>query len=204
MTVKDLQCADIIELYDDFNFRTVLTDEFDIDIKNNTFVKDEDDDYTSFDFITKIWRENEKGDYILIFDKKKEETKNNNISKENIQDTKEDTKVSQDTTVKGSKNLTFDMIKDIIFEYKLSYNPYIWVLYELYWGNCTIEGILYSVNKKGEFKIIGKNMYKNWNEFMKEKDYEYADYVFLLKQDNNWYWMDTCKLLLLQPLCDEK
>ena len=69
MTIKDLQCGDIIELYDDFNFRTVLTDEFDIDIISNTFVKDEDDSYTSFDFITKIWREDENGNYILIYNK---------------------------------------------------------------------------------------------------------------------------------------
>ena len=200
MTIKDLKCGDLIELYGNSDFRRILEDEFDICAADNTFVCNEDDEWNDFNFVTKIWRENKKGDYILIFDKMKEETKNNNESKENIPDTKD----SQDTTVKNSKNLTFDMIKDIIFEYKLSYNPYIWVLYELYWGNGTIEGILYSVNKKGEFKIVGKNMYKSWNEFMKEKDYEYADYVFLLKQDNNWYWMDTCKLLLLQPLCDEK
>lgn len=99
--------------------------------------------------------------------------------------------------------LTYDMIKDIIFEYKLSYTPYIWVLYELYWGDGTLEGILYSVNKNKEFKIIGKNMYKNWNEFLTLKDYEYADYVFLLKQDNKWYYIDTCKELELKELNDE-
>jgi len=99
--------------------------------------------------------------------------------------------------------LTYDMIKDYVLSKDSLYTPYVWLLYED--DLCdSLEGILYSVNKQGKLSIIGKQRYKNWNEFMKEKDYEYADYVFLLKQDNNWYWMDTCKLLLLQPLCDEK
>lgn len=69
MTVKDLKCYDIIELYDNREFTYILNDEFDIDIKNNTFVKDEDANYTSFNYITKIWREDNKGNYILIYKK---------------------------------------------------------------------------------------------------------------------------------------
>jgi len=71
MTVKDLRCEDIVELFWQRDFTYVLTDEFDVDTKHNTFVKDEDDSYTSFDCITKIWREDENGNYILIYKKDK-------------------------------------------------------------------------------------------------------------------------------------
>ena len=200
MTIKDLKCGDLIELYGNSDFRIVLEDEFDICAADNTFVCNEDDEWNDFNFVTKIWRENENGDYILIFDKMKEETKNNNVSKENIPDTKD----SQDAAAKKSKKLTFDMIKDLIFNTKHTplYTPYIWELKEIYWGS--LEGILYSISKKGEFKIIGKHIYKDWNEFMKEKNYEYADYVFLLKQNNKWYYLDTCRKLELELLGDRK
>lgn len=69
MTVKDLKCDDLIELYGDSNFRSSLTDEFDFNIKDNTFVRDEDDAYIPFDYISKVWREDDKGNYILIYTK---------------------------------------------------------------------------------------------------------------------------------------
>ena len=69
MTVKDLKCYDIIELYDNREFTYILNDEFDVNIKDNTFVKDEDDNYKSFDFISKVWREDDRGNYILIYKK---------------------------------------------------------------------------------------------------------------------------------------
>ena len=94
MTVKDLKRGDIVELWWDDDFRMVLSDEFDIDandntfvtdedsefrssltdefdfnIKDNTFVRDEDDAYMPFDYISKIWREDDKGNYILIYTK---------------------------------------------------------------------------------------------------------------------------------------
>ena len=68
MNVKDLKCGDLVELFNDSNFREILTDEFDINEQENRFVTSEDDSYYySFDNISKIWREDENGNYILIF-----------------------------------------------------------------------------------------------------------------------------------------
>jgi hypothetical protein len=72
MTVKDLKTDDLIELFGDSNFRRSLTDEFDINIKEETFVFDEDSDYIHFRYISKIWREDGAGNYILIYVRKKE------------------------------------------------------------------------------------------------------------------------------------
>jgi len=72
MTVKDLKYKDIVELWGDENFRVVLQDEFDINEEENTFVTSEDSDYYTFDMITKIWREDEDGNYILIYKKEVE------------------------------------------------------------------------------------------------------------------------------------
>ena len=69
MTVKDLKYKDIVELWGDENFRVVLQDEFDTYEDTNEFVTDEDSDYYTFDMITKIWREDDKGNYILIYKK---------------------------------------------------------------------------------------------------------------------------------------
>lgn len=67
MTVKDLKYKDIVELWGDENFRVVLQDEFDIYEDTNEFVTSEDSDYYSFNMITKIWREDKNGNYILIY-----------------------------------------------------------------------------------------------------------------------------------------
>ena len=98
--------------------------------------------------------------------------------------------------------LTYDMIKDYVPSKDSLYTPYIWVFYED--DLCdSLDGTLYSVNKQGKLNIVGKQMYKNWDELFKGKDYEYADYVFVLKRNNKWYWMDTCKELKLKELCDD-
>ena len=73
MTVKDLKYKDIVELWGDENFRVVLQDEFDTYKETNEFVTSEDSDYYTFDMITKIWREDDKGNYILIYKKDKSE-----------------------------------------------------------------------------------------------------------------------------------
>ena len=74
MNVKDFQCRDLIELFWDEDFRKVLSDEFDIDEVNNLFVADEDDTYYySFNAVSKVWREDENGNYILIYNKDKVE-----------------------------------------------------------------------------------------------------------------------------------
>ena len=70
MTVKDLKCGDLIELYGDLNFRVVLEDEFDIYEDTNQFVVNEDSSRYDFNNITKIWREDENGNYILIMRQK--------------------------------------------------------------------------------------------------------------------------------------
>ena len=67
MTVKDLKYKDIVELWGDENFRVVLQDEFDIYEDTNEFVTSEDSDYYTFNMITKIWREDKNGNYILIY-----------------------------------------------------------------------------------------------------------------------------------------
>lgn len=69
MTVKDLKYKDIVELWGDENFRIVLQDEYDTYEETNEFVTSEDSDYYTFDMITKIWREDDKGNYILIYKK---------------------------------------------------------------------------------------------------------------------------------------
>lgn len=66
MTIKDLKCRDLIELYDDSNFRVVLEDEFEIYEDTNQFVVNEDSSRYDFNSITKIWREDKDGNYILI------------------------------------------------------------------------------------------------------------------------------------------
>lgn len=66
MTVKDLKCGDLIELCGDSNFRLVLEDEFDIYEDTNQFVTNEDSPRYDFNSITKIWREDKNGNYILI------------------------------------------------------------------------------------------------------------------------------------------
>lgn len=98
--------------------------------------------------------------------------------------------------------LTYDMVKQYVVSKDSLYTPYIWVFYEddLY---DSLDGTLYSVSKQGKLNIVGKQMYKNWNEFLTLKDYEYADYVFVLKRNNKWYWMDTCKELKLKLFEDE-
>lgn len=73
MTVKDLKYKDIVELWGDKNFRVVLQDEYDTYEDTNEFVTSEDSDYFTFDMITKIWREDENGNYILIYTKEKVE-----------------------------------------------------------------------------------------------------------------------------------
>ena len=70
--VKDLKYKDIVELWGDENFRIVLQDEYDTYEDTNEFVTSEDSDYYTFDMITKIWREDDKGNYILIYKKDKE------------------------------------------------------------------------------------------------------------------------------------
>lgn len=70
MNVKDLQYKDIVELFNDPNFRIVLTDEFDIDEENNSFVPDEDSNYITFRCISKIWREDPSGNYQIIYNPK--------------------------------------------------------------------------------------------------------------------------------------
>lgn len=98
--------------------------------------------------------------------------------------------------------LTYDMIKNYV-PYKGSlYAPYIWDLREDPFFK-SLEGTLYAVTKLGELKIIGKKTYKTWNDFLSLKDYEYADYVFVYKKDNKWYYMDTCKKLELKLVEDE-
>lgn len=98
--------------------------------------------------------------------------------------------------------LTYDMIKQYVVSKESLYTPYVWVFYED--DLCdSLNGILYSIDNKGNYKIIGKKMYKNWEEFLTLKDYEYADYVYVYKKDNKWYWMDTCKELELKELEDE-
>ena len=73
MTVKDLKYKDIVELWGDENFRIVLQDEYDTNEDTNEFVTSEDDcGYYTFDMITKIWREDEKGNYMLIYKKEVE------------------------------------------------------------------------------------------------------------------------------------
>ena len=67
MTIKDLKYGDIVELWRDNDFRMVLSDEFDIDTIDNTFTPNEDAIYYKFESISKVWRENENGDYILIY-----------------------------------------------------------------------------------------------------------------------------------------
>lgn len=80
MTVKDLKYKDIVELWGDENFRVVLQDEFDTYENTNEFVTSEDSDYYTFDMITKIWREDKNGNYILIYKKGEEhETNKRNI-----------------------------------------------------------------------------------------------------------------------------
>ncbi len=70
MTVKDLKYKDIIELWYDANFRVVLSDEFCAYEDENKFVTDEDSDYHDFNEITRIWREDKNGNYILIYTQK--------------------------------------------------------------------------------------------------------------------------------------
>lgn len=74
MTVKDLKYKDIVELWGDENFRVVLQDEYDTYEDTNEFVTSEDSGYYTFDMITKIWREDKNGNYILIY---KKEVENN-------------------------------------------------------------------------------------------------------------------------------
>ena len=70
LTLKDLRAGDFIELYGDPEFRAMLRDEFDIYPENDTFVYDEDDyDPTPFSFVSKVWREDPSGNYILIFNR---------------------------------------------------------------------------------------------------------------------------------------
>ena len=70
MNVGDLKCGDLIELFWDINSRKVLSDEFDYDVEQNLFLTDEDDTYYySFDSISKIWREDAEGNYVLIYNK---------------------------------------------------------------------------------------------------------------------------------------
>lgn len=67
-SVEDLRVEDIVEFYDDAEFRYVLSDEWGVtDEKKQEFVTDEDSNYYSFNEITKVWRQNKYGDYILIF-----------------------------------------------------------------------------------------------------------------------------------------
>ena len=75
MTIKDLKCRDLIELYGDSNFRLILEDEFDIYEDTNQFVVNEDSFRYAFNSITKIWREDENGNYILIMRKNNEENR---------------------------------------------------------------------------------------------------------------------------------
>lgn len=69
MTVKDLKYGDIVELWWDNDFRMVLSDEFDTDATNDIFLANEDSEWEDFKSISKVWRENENGDYILIYKK---------------------------------------------------------------------------------------------------------------------------------------
>ncbi len=66
MDIKDLKCGDLIELYNDSNFRLILEDEFDIYEDTNQFIVNEDSFKYDFNAITKIWREDKNGNYILI------------------------------------------------------------------------------------------------------------------------------------------
>ena len=67
-SVKDLRMEDIVEFYNDAEFRYVLTDEWGItDEEKQEFVTDEDSSYYSFNEVTKVWRQNKCGDYVLIF-----------------------------------------------------------------------------------------------------------------------------------------
>lgn len=70
MDVRDLQCEDLVELFHDANFRIILSDEFDINTEDNTFVTDEDAQYVSFDCVTKIWRLDPNGNYQIIYNKR--------------------------------------------------------------------------------------------------------------------------------------
>ena len=68
MTVKDLKVGDLVEKYGLVDERVVLSDEFEINEKENSFVANEDDIvFVSFQSITRIWRQNENGEYIQIF-----------------------------------------------------------------------------------------------------------------------------------------
>ena len=70
ITAIDLQCEDIVELFHDANFRIVLSDEFDINTKDNTFVTDEDAQYVPFNCVTRIWRLDPSGNYQIIYNRK--------------------------------------------------------------------------------------------------------------------------------------
>lgn len=70
MDVRDLQCEDLVELFHDANFRIVLSDEFDINTEDNTFVADEDTSYVSFNCVSKIWRLDPNGNYQIIYNKR--------------------------------------------------------------------------------------------------------------------------------------
>lgn len=68
MTVKDLKVGDLVEKYGLVDERVVLSDEFEINEKENSFVANEDDIvFVSFQSVTRIWRQNENGEYIQIF-----------------------------------------------------------------------------------------------------------------------------------------
>ena len=66
MTIKDLKCGDLIELYGDSNFRLILEDEVEIYEDTKQFVVNEESSRYDFNSITKIWREDKEGNYILI------------------------------------------------------------------------------------------------------------------------------------------
>lgn len=65
--LEDLKVHDIVELFNDQDFIFVLADEWDYDLNSQKFVTDEDSTWYPFQCVSRIWRENEQGDYKLIF-----------------------------------------------------------------------------------------------------------------------------------------
>ena len=63
----------MIEFYNNKDFRFVLNDEYMIDDDNKLYVTEDDCSGFEIKFLTKIWKEDENGNYILVWKKECDE-----------------------------------------------------------------------------------------------------------------------------------
>ena len=69
LQLQDLRVHDIVEFFNDPDYRSVLADEWDYDLKTQKLATDEDSMWYPFQCVSKVWREDQNGNYELIFTK---------------------------------------------------------------------------------------------------------------------------------------